>query len=84
MDADGNTYGQADMASLSGWLWRAGETVINPVEIPLSESLPDGGLRIQLLMYTLPDMRNANAIDEAGGIQAPWLFLAEPRSRQGT
>lgn len=35
-------------------------------------------------MYTLPDMRNANAIDEAGGIQAPWLFLAEPRSRQGT
>ena len=84
VDADGKTYGQADMASLSGWLWRAGDTVINPVEIPLSEKLPDGGLRIQLLMYTLPDMRNANAIDEAGGIQAPWLFLAEPRSRQGT
>jgi hypothetical protein len=37
VDGDGNAYGQADMASLNGWLWQAGDTVINPVEVSLGE-----------------------------------------------
>lgn len=27
-------------------------------------------------MYTWPDMRNANAIDDSGAVLAPWIYLA--------
>jgi hypothetical protein len=75
VDEQGNTYGQSDMASLNGWLWHTGDTVLNRLELPVSNDLPDGTLRVQLLMYTWPGMVSASVIDDAGNSVAPWMYL---------
>ena len=75
VDEQGSTYGQADVASLNGWLWHTGDTVLNRLELPVSNVLPDGNLRVQLLMYTWPGMISASVIDDAGNNIAPWMYI---------
>jgi hypothetical protein len=76
MAEDGRTIGQQDIPSLSRDLWQAGDTVISPFHIQISASVDSvQPLRVQILMYTYPDMDNANAVDDAGNPVGQWLFL---------
>jgi 4-amino-4-deoxy-L-arabinose transferase-like glycosyltransferase len=82
VDADGaTTYAQMDGPSLAGSLWRTGDIVLNRLELPVSETLPaDVDLRVQLVMYTWPDVANVDAVNEDGAIVAPWLFLVPAKA----
>ncbi|HEX3050540.1 MAG TPA: hypothetical protein VHP83_07800, partial [Aggregatilineaceae bacterium] len=78
VDEQNTVYGQMDGASLSGWLWQNGDTVINPMEISINDTLPeDVEIRVQLLMYAWPEIMNANALDTNGAVGAPWIYLVE-------
>jgi hypothetical protein len=80
VDKQDNTYGQVDVASLNGWLWHAGDIVLNRLELPVSQDLHDGNLRVQLLMYTWPEIVNASVVDDAGNNVAPWMYLPVGRN----
>lgn len=76
VDEQNNTYGQFDLASLSGSLWRKGDTVINIIPLPIGQTIPENAiLRLQLLMYSWPDMASVSVIDDAGNPISPWMFL---------
>jgi 4-amino-4-deoxy-L-arabinose transferase-like glycosyltransferase len=78
IDAQNKTYGQFDMASLGGYAWRAGDVVVNRLSIPVPDDLPDSPLTVQVLMYTWPDIKNANVVDEAGNPISQWVLLPIP------
>lgn len=79
---DGTTYAQMDGQSLTGSLWRAGDLVLNRFELPVSESLPPKArLRVQLLMYTWPDIGQVDAVNDDGAVVAPWLYLIPAQSQ---
>jgi hypothetical protein len=80
MDADGNKYGQADFTSLRPEVWRAGDDVISPFEIPLDQGAGQReDLRLQILMYSLPEIRNAQVISDTGSPIGEWLYLIPTR-----
>ncbi|MCS6872984.1 MAG: hypothetical protein NZ571_16185, partial [Anaerolineae bacterium] len=73
---DGKTIGQHDVPSLSRELWRAGDVVISPLRIPLSEPVSDlAAVRVQVIMYAYPSIQNVNVVDEGGNALGQWLFL---------
>ncbi|MBZ0288865.1 MAG: hypothetical protein K8I30_14710, partial [Anaerolineae bacterium] len=62
------SFGQSDFPSLGKGLWRVGDAVISPATITVSEAFrPVEGYRLQILMYTWPEIHNADAVD-AGGV----------------
>jgi hypothetical protein len=74
VDDKGTRYGQADTFSLDGWLWHEDDVVVNRVEVPVSESYPDGiRPRVWLLMYSDNDVA---VVDEENNWVAPWMFLS--------
>lgn len=76
VDADGTTYGQRDFRSLDLALWRVGDVVINPADIPVSAAyVPGTPLQIQVIMYRYADTQAVDVVDAAGNVVAPWLFL---------
>lgn len=66
-DAEGRQHAQHDIRSLSTWEWHTGDRVINPQQIEIGPDYPAGSPpRIELLMYTWPDIQNIDVVDEAG------------------
>ncbi|MBN1679959.1 MAG: glycosyltransferase family 39 protein [Anaerolineae bacterium] len=78
VDTQGTTYSQMDITSLQGWLWHAGDLVLNPVTLPASDDLPADGLQVQLVMYSWPEIKNAGVIDDSGIPVASWMYLPIP------
>ncbi|MBN1681437.1 MAG: glycosyltransferase family 39 protein [Anaerolineae bacterium] len=79
IDGD-TTYAQWDIASLNGWLWHAGDIVVNAFDLPVADTLPPGAqeagnLAIQLIMYAWPDITNADVLDASGQPVGQWLLL---------
>lgn len=73
---DGTTYAQWDGPSLDGWLWRADDLVLNGFDLLVSDSLPpETSLKVQVLMYTWPDIAGVDAVNDQGAVAAPWLYL---------
>lgn len=67
-------FGQNDFPSLTKDLWRVGDVVINPAAIAVGEKF-SGSVRVQILMYTWPEIRNADVIADNGQIAGPWLYI---------
>lgn len=77
LDADTATrYAQADFASLNPAQWQPGDTVYNPVTLPLTAPPPDStDLLIEVVMYTLDDLQPAAALDDDGNAVAAFMYL---------
>jgi 4-amino-4-deoxy-L-arabinose transferase-like glycosyltransferase len=67
VDTAGNGYGQVDGAALQTNLWRNGDTVITQFNMQVIDTLPDDAdLRLNIITYTLPEVRNLSVLDAAG------------------
>lgn len=76
IDDQGTKYAQTDVPSMSGGLWRPGDTVLNRIDLPIGDTLPaDKPLSLQVVMYSLPDVRNADILDEAGNPMGQWALF---------
>jgi hypothetical protein len=76
IDNAGKTYGQVDGPSLSGGLWQAGDTVLNRMVLPVGADIPvDTPMNLQVIMYTLPTVKNADVIDDAGNPLGQWALF---------
>ncbi len=76
VDDKNNVYGQYDMASLAGSAWRTGDTVLNRMLLPVKDTLPTSPLMVQIVMYSWPEIRNVDVVDEAGNAVSPWMTLS--------
>jgi 4-amino-4-deoxy-L-arabinose transferase-like glycosyltransferase len=76
LDLAGNRYGQTDFPSLIPSHWQVDTIAVNPFVVALSSPIPQNmSLRIQLLMYTFPDIANVAVVDRAGSVVGEWLYL---------
>jgi 4-amino-4-deoxy-L-arabinose transferase-like glycosyltransferase len=74
VERDERVLAQADTATLDPTAWRVGDTVLTPLALPNGD-IPDDA-RLQVLMYTYPQMQNANVLDPSGNAVGQWLYLA--------
>jgi len=70
------TYGQTDALSLAGTLWQPDELILNLFEIPTQADLDPEDMRVQVIVYSWPDMATVSVTDADGNPVEPWLFLA--------
>jgi 4-amino-4-deoxy-L-arabinose transferase-like glycosyltransferase len=73
---NGRKIGQLDSASLSRELWQNDDVIVSPFCISTSEPVENIQLlHVQVLMYTYPDIQNANVVDGVGNPISQWIFL---------
>ncbi len=76
VDQQDQSYGQTDFRSLDRALWQNSDVVLSPLEITLRQNnATNAQLRLQILMYTFPDVKNANVLDDSGATAGQWLYL---------
>jgi hypothetical protein len=67
---DGTIWGQRDSQPASGWRptsgWAAGETVSDPIVIPVKPEAPQGVYRLQAGLYDLATMERLPVLGEGG------------------
>jgi 4-amino-4-deoxy-L-arabinose transferase-like glycosyltransferase len=70
-------FGQSDFNAIRPETWRDGDIVFSETTLWVGEDYPDDvHPRIEILMYTSEDNRNADATDDEGNVVAPWLYLS--------
>ncbi|MCC7446692.1 MAG: hypothetical protein IT324_04710 [Anaerolineae bacterium] len=74
--ADDKRIAQADIPGLSTDMWRVNEQLVSKITLAIPDTYrPDQPLTLRVGMYTLPAIKNAAVIDDAGNEVASWVTI---------